>query len=105
MNKGNYLAAASFLQAHLWFNGIDWDKIYQMEAAFLPEVNDELDTQNFEKFDEVPMFFNSFLFSWSYFFWAFLVDNHAYFLLLILLGSHSLITRVRVHRKLVHGER
>lgn len=24
-----------------------------MEAAFIPEVNDELDTQNFEKFDEV----------------------------------------------------
>ena len=24
-----------------------------MEAAFIPEVNNELDTQNFEKFDEV----------------------------------------------------
>lgn len=40
-------------QAHPWFKGIDWDKLYKMEAAFLPEVNDELDTQNFEKFDEV----------------------------------------------------
>jgi hypothetical protein len=39
------------------------------------------------------------------FVWAFLVANHSYFLLLILLGSHSLITRVRVQRKLVHGER
>jgi len=28
-----------------------------MEAAFIPEVNDELDTQNFEKFDEVFTFF------------------------------------------------
>lgn len=27
-----------------------------MEAAFLPEVNNELDTQNFEKFDEVRNF-------------------------------------------------
>ena len=27
-----------------------------MEAAFIPEVNDELDTQNFEKFEEVWMF-------------------------------------------------
>ncbi|XP_059432664.1 uncharacterized protein LOC132165963 [Corylus avellana] len=43
---------ANEIKAHLWFNGIDWDKIYQIEAAFLPEVNDELDTQNFEKFDE-----------------------------------------------------
>ncbi|KAF5930517.1 hypothetical protein HYC85_031390 [Camellia sinensis] len=37
---------------HPWFEGVDWDRIYQMEAAFIPEVNDELDTQNFEKFDE-----------------------------------------------------
>lgn len=30
-----------------------WDELYEMEAAFKPEVNDELDTQNFMKFDEV----------------------------------------------------
>ena len=29
-----------------------------MEAAFIPEVNDDLDTQNFEKFDEVLISFN-----------------------------------------------
>ncbi|KAI4302588.1 hypothetical protein MLD38_038314 [Melastoma candidum] len=40
------------IKAHPWFNGIDWDRIFQMEAAFIPEVNDDLDTQNFEKFDE-----------------------------------------------------
>ncbi|RDX89654.1 Serine/threonine-protein kinase tricorner, partial [Mucuna pruriens] len=39
--------------AHSWFKGIEWDKLYQMKAAFIPEVNDELDTQNFEKFEEV----------------------------------------------------
>ncbi|TYG98620.1 hypothetical protein ES288_A10G131800v1 [Gossypium darwinii] len=38
---------------HPWFKGIEWDKLYQMKAAFIPEVNDELDTQNFEKFEEV----------------------------------------------------
>ncbi|KAF4358177.1 hypothetical protein F8388_009460 [Cannabis sativa] len=38
--------------AHNWFRGVEWDKLYQMEAAFIPEVNDELDTQNFEKFEE-----------------------------------------------------
>ena len=27
-----------------------------MKAAFIPEVNGELDTQNFEKFDEVLLF-------------------------------------------------
>ncbi|CAH1447267.1 unnamed protein product [Lactuca virosa] len=43
---------ADEIKAHPWFRGIDWDRIYQMEAAFIPEVNDELDTQNFEKFEE-----------------------------------------------------
>ncbi|GAB4850886.1 hypothetical protein Ancab_030187 [Ancistrocladus abbreviatus] len=40
------------IKAHPWFRGIEWDKLYQMDAAFIPEVNDELDTQNFEKFEE-----------------------------------------------------
>ncbi|XP_024966413.1 serine/threonine-protein kinase tricorner-like isoform X2 [Cynara cardunculus var. scolymus] len=43
---------ADEIKAHPWFKGIDWDRIYQMEAAFIPEVKDELDTQNFEKFEE-----------------------------------------------------
>ncbi|GMI85744.1 nuclear Dbf2-related 5 [Hibiscus trionum] len=43
---------AGEIKAHPWFEGVDWDRIYQMDAAFIPEVNDELDTQNFEKFDE-----------------------------------------------------
>ncbi|KAL9992038.1 putative protein kinase AGC-NDR family [Helianthus debilis subsp. tardiflorus] len=40
------------IKAHPWFKGIQWEKLYQMEAAFIPEVNGELDTQNFEKFEE-----------------------------------------------------
>ncbi|KAI6684147.1 hypothetical protein NL676_030060 [Syzygium grande] len=40
------------IKAHPWFAGTEWDKLYQMEAAFIPEVKDELDTQNFEKFEE-----------------------------------------------------
>ncbi|GLT42311.1 hypothetical protein SLA2020_163170 [Shorea laevis] len=43
---------ADEIKVHPWFNSTDWDRIYQMDAAFIPEVNDELDTQNFEKFDE-----------------------------------------------------
>ncbi|KZV32976.1 serine/threonine-protein kinase tricorner-like [Dorcoceras hygrometricum] len=43
---------ADEIKSHPWFSGINWDNIYLMEAAFLPEVNDELDTQNFEKFEE-----------------------------------------------------
>ncbi|GAU25816.1 hypothetical protein TSUD_30800 [Trifolium subterraneum] len=44
---------ADEIKAHPWFKGVEWDKLYEMKAAFIPEVNDELDTQNFEKFDEV----------------------------------------------------
>ncbi|XP_042427898.1 serine/threonine-protein kinase 38-like [Zingiber officinale] len=40
------------IKAHPWFRGIQWERLYQIEAAFKPEVNDELDTQNFEKFEE-----------------------------------------------------
>eukprot|EP00475_Leptophrys_vorax_P035569 TRINITY_DN5870_c0_g2_i1.p1 TRINITY_DN5870_c0_g2~~TRINITY_DN5870_c0_g2_i1.p1 ORF type:complete len:514 (-),score=51.29 TRINITY_DN5870_c0_g2_i1:624-2075(-) len=41
------------IKAHPWFAGLPWDRLYRMQAAFLPEVTDELDTQNFEQFDEV----------------------------------------------------
>ncbi|XP_010263542.1 PREDICTED: serine/threonine-protein kinase tricorner-like isoform X2 [Nelumbo nucifera] len=41
------------IKAHPWFKGIQWDMLYEMEAAYKPTVNGELDTQNFEKFDEV----------------------------------------------------
>ncbi|GAU43428.1 hypothetical protein TSUD_334910, partial [Trifolium subterraneum] len=43
---------ANEIKSHPFFEGVQWEKLYQMEAAFIPEVNDELDTQNFEKFEE-----------------------------------------------------
>lgn len=53
----NELFGCSFylFQAHPWFEDVQWDRLYHMEAAFIPEVNDELDTQNFEKFEEVDV--------------------------------------------------
>ncbi|XP_039165007.1 serine/threonine-protein kinase tricornered [Eucalyptus grandis] len=44
---------AEQIKAHPWFSSVQWDKLYEMEAAFKPEVNGELDTQNFMKFDEL----------------------------------------------------
>ncbi|XP_057776188.1 uncharacterized protein LOC130995056 isoform X1 [Salvia miltiorrhiza] len=44
---------AAQIKAHPWFVDVDWDKLYDMEAAFKPEVNGELDTRNFMKFDEL----------------------------------------------------
>nr|CAB3503388.1 unnamed protein product [Digitaria exilis] len=46
---------ADQIKAHPWFQGIEWDKLYEMEAAFKPQVNDELDTLNFMKFEEVSL--------------------------------------------------
>lgn len=47
------LMTTQLYQAHPWFKDVLWEKLYEMEAAFMPEVNGELDTQNFMKFDEV----------------------------------------------------
>ena len=44
-------------QSHPWFKDVMWDQLYEMEAAFKPEVNGELDTQNFMKFDEVNYYY------------------------------------------------
>ncbi|XP_047941577.1 serine/threonine-protein kinase 38-like [Salvia hispanica] len=41
------------IKAHPWFQQIEWDNIYDTEAAYRPEVNGELDTQNFFEQDEV----------------------------------------------------
>ncbi|CAL9023495.1 unnamed protein product [Prunus brigantina] len=47
-----YLAADSFFWFIPWFDGTECDKLYQMDAAFITEVNEDLDTLNFEKFEE-----------------------------------------------------
>ncbi|XP_050937309.1 uncharacterized protein LOC103492344 isoform X2 [Cucumis melo] len=44
---------ADQIKTHPWFKDTDWDKLYDIDAAFKPEVNGELDTQNFMQFDEV----------------------------------------------------
>ncbi|KAA8528534.1 hypothetical protein F0562_035889 [Nyssa sinensis] len=41
------------IKAHPWFRCIQWDMLYEMEAAYKPTVTGDLDTQNFEKFSEV----------------------------------------------------
>lgn len=44
---------ADQIKAHPWFKDIVWDKLYDMDAAFKPEISGELDTQNFDKFEEL----------------------------------------------------
>ncbi|CAA3017363.1 serine threonine- kinase tricorner [Olea europaea subsp. europaea] len=40
------------IKAHPWFRGVNWDTLFEMEAAYKPTVSGETDTPNFEKFDE-----------------------------------------------------
>ncbi|KAK8547256.1 hypothetical protein V6N13_097972 [Hibiscus sabdariffa] len=48
-------SGADQIKAHPWFKDTQWDKLYEMDAAFKPRVEGELDTQNFMKFDEVDI--------------------------------------------------
>ncbi|CAA7022256.1 unnamed protein product [Microthlaspi erraticum] len=50
---GSNGAGAEQIKAHPWFKEVIWKRLYEMDAAFKPVVNGELDTQNFMKFDEV----------------------------------------------------
>eukprot|EP00958_Prasinococcus_capsulatus_P023083 scaffold3352_cov326-Prasinococcus_capsulatus_cf.AAC.10 len=43
------------LKGHAFFKGIDWESIYLEPAAYQPEILHELDTQNFESFDDSPI--------------------------------------------------
>ncbi|KAK9135996.1 hypothetical protein Syun_015326 [Stephania yunnanensis] len=40
------------IKGHPWFKGVQWDRLYEIEAAYRPIVNGELDTQNFDKFED-----------------------------------------------------
>lgn len=40
------------LQAHPFFAGIDWDNLYETRPPYIPRVEHELDTQNFEQLEE-----------------------------------------------------
>jgi serine/threonine kinase 38 len=40
------------IKSHAFFRGLDWQNLYLQPAAYQPVVTDELDTQNFESFDE-----------------------------------------------------
>lgn len=45
---------AAELKAHAFFKGLDWEHLTSMQAPNIPELEHELDTRNFENFDEDP---------------------------------------------------
>uniref|UniRef100_A0A061RG28 non-specific serine/threonine protein kinase n=1 Tax=Tetraselmis sp. GSL018 TaxID=582737 RepID=A0A061RG28_9CHLO len=40
------------IKSHAFFQGVEWDKLYDMTAPYQPVVQHELDTRNFEQFGE-----------------------------------------------------
>jgi serine/threonine kinase 38 len=40
------------IKSHPFFDGINWDSLDSQSAPYMPRVDHELDTQNFERFDE-----------------------------------------------------
>lgn len=40
------------IKAHPFFEGVDWQNLHTQSAPYVPRVDHELDTQNFERFDE-----------------------------------------------------
>jgi len=40
------------IRSHPFFKGVDWDRLYSQSAAYQPMVVHDLDTNNFEKFEE-----------------------------------------------------
>lgn len=40
------------IKNHAFFEGFNWNKVKQMRAPFVPKLDSEIDTRNFDKFEE-----------------------------------------------------
>jgi serine/threonine kinase 38 len=45
------------IKAHPFFNGIDWKNIRNIPAPFSPQITSEVDTSNFDQFEETEPFY------------------------------------------------
>lgn len=48
---------AQEIKSHPFFYGVDWNSIRTLEAPYRPEVKNEIDTSNFDKFEEKEPFY------------------------------------------------
>ena len=54
---GLRLASAEEIKAHAFFNGVDWDNLRYSQAPFVPSLSSEVDTSNFDEFEESEPFY------------------------------------------------
>jgi hypothetical protein len=45
------------IKSHRFFNGVDWNNLRNRRAPFIPEIKNEIDVANFDKFDENEPFY------------------------------------------------
>lgn len=51
------LSSGQEIKAHPFFNGIDWESLRFSQAPFVPSLNSEIDTSNFDEFEETEPFY------------------------------------------------
>jgi serine/threonine kinase 38 len=54
---GLRLGSAEEIKAHPFFNGVDWENLRYSQAPFVPSLNSEIDTSNFDEFEESEPFY------------------------------------------------
>lgn len=45
------------IKSHPFFAGLDWDSLRSLTAPYIPDIKSEIDTSNFDKFDESEPFY------------------------------------------------
>jgi len=48
---------AEEIKAHPFFRGVDWENLRTQKAPFVPEIKSEVDTSNFDHFEETESFY------------------------------------------------
>jgi serine/threonine kinase 38 len=54
---GLRLSSSEEIKAHPFFNGVDWDNLLYSQAPFVPSLSSEIDTSNFDEFEESEPFY------------------------------------------------
>ena len=45
------------IKSHSFFNGVDWSKMRNLKSPYIPEIQSDISTENFDKFNEEEPFY------------------------------------------------